>query len=284
MFWKVLSLAGLALACTPFEPGEDELPDPNAVNASSPTNTVVDSLTAEKGRDWSCIGPLNTEQAVARSNANAARLIQSLQLLSLVAGTPAVGSVRACAQRDVNCTSPVTPSVPIDGQGWVDLPLYDGFDGYLEITGPDIVSTILFYQDALSTESRRDTTPLGMVEKQLLPMLTSAIGAQQDPALGLVYLRAFDCNNDAALGVRYSIDKPSVPFYFVAGLPSSAANETEGSGLGGFINVTSGIVVVNATLTSGVKAIALPKTLFVRPNWMTGLRIIPGLRPADSAR
>jgi hypothetical protein len=293
MFRKILSLAGfapaaLALACTPFEPATDELLDPNAGSpnaaGTSATSTAVDALTPEKGRDWSCIGPLDTAQNVVRSNANAARLVQSLQLLSLVAGTPPTGSVRACAQRDVNCTNPVTPSVTIDPQGWVDLPLYDGFDGYLEITGPDIVSTILFYQDALSTESRRDTTPLGVVETQLLPMLTSALGTLQDPQLGLVYLRAFDCKNDAALGVRYSIDRASVPFYFVAGLPSSAVTETEGSGLGGFINVASGIAVVNATLSNGAKPIALPKTLLVRPNWMTGLRIIPALRPPDEAQ
>jgi len=293
MFRKILSLAGLVLAglalmglalgCTPFEPGTDELPDPNAASTSA-VNTAVDSLTAEMGRDWSCIGPLSTAQNVVRSNANAARLVQSLQLLSLVAGTPAVGSVRACAQRDVNCTNPATPDITIDPQGWVDLPLYDGFDGYLEITGPEIVSTILFYQDALSTASRRDTTPLGVVERQLLPMLTSALGTQQDPQLGLVYLRAFDCNNDAALGVRYSIDKASVPFYFVSGLPSSAVTETEGSGLGGFINVASGIAVLNASLSNGAKPIALPKTVLVRPNWMTGLRIIPALTPQDDAQ
>lgn len=283
MFRKILSLAGLLpvaleLACTPFEPGTDELPDPNAASNStttSNTNTAIDPLTAEMGRDWSCIGPLSTDQPVIRPSTNAARLVQSLQLLSLAAGTPAIGNVRACAQRDVNCTNPITPSVPIDAQGWVDLPLYEGFDGYMEITGPDLVSTILFYQDPLSPASRRDFTPVGMVEKQLLPMLTSALGTQQDPQLGLVYLRAFDCKSDPALGVRYSIDKSSVPFYFVSGLPSSAVTETEGSGLGGFINVASGIAVVNATLSSGAKPIALPKTLLVRPNWMTGLRIIP---------
>lgn len=285
MFWKILSFAGLALACTPFEPGTDELAELNAGNMNGANtgggNTAVSSLRAEMGRDWSCIGPLSTAQSVVRSNSDAARLIQSLQLLSLAAGTAPIGSVRACAQRDVNCTNPVTPSVPIDAQGWVDMPLYDGFDGYLEITGPDIVSTLLFYQDALSTDSRRDTTPLGVVEKELLPMLTGAIGAVQDPQLGLVYLRAFDCKNDAALGVHYSIDKASVPFYFVSGLPSSAVTETEGSGLGGFINVASGIAVVNIALSDASKPIALPKTLLVRPNWMTGLRIIPGLRPPD---
>jgi hypothetical protein len=294
MFRKILSLAGLApaalaLACTPFEPGTDEQPDPNAgtMNAAgtSTTNLEIDALAAEPGHDWSCIGALSAPPMVTRSNANAARLVQSLQILSLAKGTvPAGVTVRACAQRDLQCTNPVSPTVSLDAQGWADLSLYDGFDGYLEIQGPEIVPTILFYQDALSIESRRDTTPLGVVERALLPMLTSAIGAQQDPQLGLVYLRAFDCKNDPAIGVRYSIDRASVPFYFVAGLPSSAVTETESSGLGGFINVASGIAVVNAALSNGTKPIALPKTLLVRADWMTGLRIIPALRPPDEAQ
>jgi hypothetical protein len=192
--------------------------------------------------------------------------------------------VRACAQRDLECSNPVSPSVPLDAQGWADLSLFDGFDGYLEIQGPEIIPTILFYQDALTLESRRDNTPLGVVERQRLPMLTAAIGSQQDPQLGLVYLRAFDCNDQPAVGVRYSIDKSSVPFYFIAGLPTGATMETESSGLGGFINVPTGIAVVNAALRTGAKPIAVPKTVLVRPNWMTGLRIIPSLRPPDEAQ
>jgi hypothetical protein len=281
MLRKILSVIGLALACTPFEPASDELPEqPGFVDMRT------GSLMAPAGRDWSCIRQLQPDPTVARSTANAARLVQSLQVLSLAAGTvPTAASVRACAQRDVNCTVPLTANIPLDAQGWVDLPLYDGFDGYLEITGPQIVSTLLFYQDPLSAESRRDTTPLGVVETALLPMLTAAIGTPQDPALGLVTLRAFDCNNDPALGVKYTIDKPSLPWYFVAGLPSSAVTETEGSGLGGFINVPLGITVVDAALSSGERDIALPKTLLVRANWMTDLRLIPALRApaADQA-
>ena len=275
MFRKILSLSLLTVACTPFEPGTDEL-------SAGFDDARVGSLMAAEGRDWSCIGPVRPTSPVLRATANAARLVQSLQLLSLASGAvPANVSVRACTQRDVDCANPLTPSIPLDAQGWVDLPLYDGFDGYVEITGPTIASTMLFYHDALSTESRRDTTPLGLVEKALLPMLTAAIGTQQDPALGIIYLRAFDCKGNAAPGVKYSVDKPGVPFYFVAGLPSSAVTETEGSGLGGFLNVAEGISVVNMRLSNAEKEIALPKSLLVRPDWMTGLRLIPALSVPD---
>lgn len=283
MFRKVLSVVGclvgvLPLACTEFEPGTDELaPGDSFAEASS------GALTPGVGRDWSCIGDLVQEEAgVARATANAGRLIQSLQVLSLAAGTvPPDVSVRACTVIDVGCAAPVTPDLPLDAQGWVDLPLYEGFDGYLEITGPTLVPALMFYQYPLSADSRRDTAPLGLVERALLPMLTAAIGTPQDPMLGLLTLRAFDCKGDEAPGVQVSIDKPGVGWYFVSGLPSAAPTETEGSGLGGFLNVPSGITVAQFALTSREREIALPKALVSRPGWMTSLRLIPGLRPAS---
>jgi hypothetical protein len=239
------------------------------------------ALMPSAGRDWSCIGTLRTEPTVTRAVGNAPRLVTSLQVLSLVAGTVPQGvTVRACAQRDVSCSAPLTPPIPLDAQGFADLPLYEGFDGYLEIVGPQIISTLLFYQGALSAAAR-DSTALGVVETTVLPMLTAAIGTPQDPLLGLVYLRAFDCRGNGAPGVRFTIDRPSTPWYFVSGLPSAVPRETDESGLGGFINAAEGITVVDASLSSGEKDIAVPKTILVRPNWMTGLRILPALLPED---
>lgn len=278
MFRTVLSLLGLlVLGCTEFEPGTDELGGSES-GADTSTNPL---MPAAAGFDWSCIGTLQAEQTVTRSNVNPVRLVQSLQVLSLVAGTVPRGvTVRACAQRDVGCSAPLTQQIPLDAQGFADLPLYEGFDGYLEVTGPEIISTLLFYQAPL-TAAARDSTALGVVETTVLPMLTAAIGTPQDPALGLVYLRAFDCQGAGAPEVSYTIDRPGIPWYFVAGLPSGAPEETDGSGLGGFINVTEGITVVDAAPAPGQKDLMLPKTVLVRPNWMTGLRILPALLPPD---
>ncbi|MEY4548080.1 MAG: hypothetical protein RL685_4275 [Pseudomonadota bacterium] len=280
MFRTVLiPLCLAALACTEFEAGSDELQ-----GSGGSTDTRLGALTPEVGRDWSCIGALvQGDTGIARPIANAARLVQSLQVLSLAAGSvPPDVTVRACTQQDVGCVNPVTSSLPLNAEGYVDLPLYEGFDGYLEVTGPTIVSALMFYQYPLNASSRRDTTPLGIVEKAVLPMLTQAIGTPQDPGLGLLALRAFDCSNEEAPGVQYVIDRPGVPWYFVAGLPSGVPVETDRSGLGGFLNVAAGTSVVRISLSSGEREIALPKSLLSRPGWMTVLRALPSLSLPDA--
>lgn len=281
MFRSVLSLVGFAaLACTEFEPGTDELTEGDGL-ADMGTGALMPAV----GRDWTCIGTRTPEPMVARDNTDAVRLVQSVQMLSLVNGTvPPDTTVRACAQRDLSCATPLTASLPVDAQGWVDMPLFDGFDGYLEVRSPTTIPMMLFYQAPLRGTSRTDEEPLGQVEVPVLAQLTTAIGTPQDPGLGLLVLRAFDCKGDPAPGVRFSVDKPAVPFYFVAGLPSSQVTETEVSGLGGFINVPIGITVVDATLTSGEADFTDARTLFTRPGWMTALRWnAKDITPVDAA-
>lgn len=232
------------------------------------------------GKDWSCLQVQRPPSPLVTIPAGASRLVQSLQVLSLANGeVPPNVRVRACPARDVDCANPLTDNISVDLRGWVDLPLYEGFDGFLEITGETVVSTLLFYSDPLRPNGQVDKTPLGLVEKDLLPGLSGATGTQQDPALGLVYLRAFDCQGVAAPGVTFSIDRPGWRWYFVGALPSASAEETADTGLGGFINVAPGVAVVDARLPSENLAIATPKSVLVRANWMTGLRFIANATP-----
>lgn len=268
-----------ALACTEFEPGTDELTENGGV-----ADTSAGALMPAVGRDWTCLGELRAEPMVARDNINPARLVQSVQVLTLREGlVPPESVVRACAQRDLACDNPLTPSLPVDAQGWVDMPLFDGFDGYLEVTSPSTVPMMLFYQEPLRGTSRIDGEPLAQLEVPVLAQLSAALGSPQQAELGLLILRAFDCNGDGAPGVRFTVDRPGVPYYFVAGLPSSMVTETDGSGLGGFLNVPIGITVVDGALTSGEADFTLPRTLFTRPGWMTALRwIAKDMFPADA--
>lgn len=255
----------LAAACTPFEPGSDEL------SQETPSLTTA---STEDGPDWSCLDTAPPEMPLV--GPRAPQLLQSLQVLSSATNlVPPNVSVRACAQRDTECLAPLTPPTPIDAEGWVDLMLYEGFDGYLEITADTLVPTMLFYADPLDAARSVDTVPVGVIENAVLPGLAQAIGAAQAPELGLVYLRAFDCRGVPAPGVTYSIDRAGSPFYFVGGLPSATANETSEFGLGGFVNVSPGVVVVDAELPALGRGLASAKSLLVRRGWMTGIRFIP---------
>jgi hypothetical protein len=265
---SVAPLLSLALACTEFEPGSDEITSEMVSQQPLPD--------AARGQDWRCLDGAAPAPMLLRNPAGE-RLVQSLQILNLASGQviPNV-FVRACAQRDVDCTEPLTEQLRLDADGWVDVPLYEGFDGFLEVTGESLMSTVLFYADPLTPGTEVDQTPLALVETALLPALSGATGTVQDTSFGLVVLRSFDCRGDAAPGVTFSIDKPGFPWYFVGGLPSSSAVATAPeSGLGGFINVAPGVAVVNAALPGSSVPIATPKSVLVRPGWMTAMRFLP---------
>jgi hypothetical protein len=194
----------------------------------------------------------------------------------LVTGRVVPGlSVRACSQCDVECTSPLTEFEPVRSDGWIDVVLYEGFSGFLEIQGDAIVPIVLSYPEPLALGREAYSTPVSALEKAVLTSLSVAGGVQQDPTLGLVALRTLDCQGDGALGVSYEIDRAGAPWYFVAGLPSTAALETADSGLGGFINATPGVAVVSAELEGRGLAIVPPASILVRARWMTGIRFVP---------
>lgn len=258
-------LAGLA-ACTSFEPGTDEV--------APPEQTIQRNL--ELGPNWACLpdeAPLPVPYITAPGSAR--RIVRSVQLLDLVTSSPIPGlSVRACAQRDLECAEPVTEPLPVGDDGWLDVPLYDGFVGYLEITGESVISTALVYPDPVSGPDPY-TQPFALVGRDLLPLLTGAIGTPQSADQGLVALRALDCEQQDARGVRYSIDRPGVPWYFVGGLPSGSATETADSSLGGFLNIAPGIAVVSASLLPSLREIVAPTSVLVRAGWMTVVRFVP---------
>jgi hypothetical protein len=260
------AIAALAVACTPFEPGTDEL-----------GAEAAELQPAEPGRDWSCLGSVRGRpRNILPIAMGASRLVQSIQILSLVTGSTIPGvSVRACPQRDVECASPLTELEPVRSDGWIDVVLYEGFSGFLEIQGDAIVPMALFFSEPLTLGLQAYPTPVSVVEKAVLPSLTGAIGTRQDPTLGLVVLRTLDCQGEGALGVSYDIDRAGAPWYFVAGLPSSAVQETADSGLGGFINVMPGVAVVSGELEGRALAIMPPTSILVRAGWMTGIRFVP---------
>lgn len=256
----------LVPGCTQFEPGTDELAD-NAVLRQNPT----------AGRDWTCVAALEEEpRELVPESFGSTRLVQSLRMVSLVTGDAIPGlTIRACSQRDVDCANPLTEPIPLSADGWVDMPLFEGFAGFLEITGDAIVPMALFYPAPVERGGQVYSTPVSLVERALLPSLSLAAGVEQDPLLGLVVLRAYDCQGEGALDVRYSIDKAGSPWYFVAGLPSTAASATADSGLGGFMNVAPGVVVVDAELSPIGSRIVTPTSVLVRAGWMTAIRFFP---------
>jgi len=275
--WPVPLICSALLRCTSFEPGTDEL----SVDLDEPTDQVQAELEPD-GLDWSCLvqEPAEEPEDLVRAP-DSNRLVASLRLLSLRTGVAVPGTVvRACAQADVNCTAPLSEFLPAAEGGWVDVPLYPGFNGYFEVRSDTALPSLVFLARPLSVETSVDTVPFGLVETDILPSLSAATGSQQDPMLGLVWLRAFDCQGLPASGVSFNIDRAAAsPYYFIGDLPSSTAEATGGSGLGGFVNVQPGIAVVGAAVNDTGRALGSSRTLLVRRGWLSGVRIVPAAFP-----
>jgi hypothetical protein len=264
---RLTALAALAVACTPFEPGTDQL---GGADGSEPTS-------AEPGRDWRCLGRIEeAARNLLPEGPSAERFVHSIQFLSVVTGAIVPGlSVRVCAQRDVECAMPVTDFEPVRPDGWIDVVLYEGFSGFLEIQGDAIMPMAFFYPEPITRDREVYASAIGVLERAVVPSLSAAAGAQQESTLGLVVLRAYDCQGEAALGVSYDIDKAGTPYYFVAGLPSLAAVDTSESGIGGFFNVAPGVIVASARLESTGVGILKPASMLVRAGWLSYVRFIP---------
>jgi hypothetical protein len=204
---------------------------------------------------------------------NAPQVIYSMQMVDLSSGVIYRNlQVRACALTDVNCSNPLTNMLSVNEQGRVDVPLFQNFTGYLEITSDELVPQLFYVNAPLQPRTAPDF-PLAMVSLSSLGPLLQLLG-NVGPDTGIIGIRIFDCQGVTATGVSLSSDKDDArPWYFVDGLPSSMQAETGREGLAGFIDVPPGLTVVRAEGPDGTD-LGL-QSMVVRPGWMSSMYVRP---------
>lgn len=169
--------------------------------------------------------------------------------------------------------SPVTPPITPDAAGWVDVPLYEGFDGYLEITSPGAVPSMLFYGEPLTNARNVDPDPAFLVEMETaLAFDRLFLGREAFPNTGVINVRALDCQNAPAPAVQFTLEPAAVGWYYAGEIPVATAQATTESGVGGFSDVAPGTVVVTAELAEDGRPLAPPQSVFVRGGWFTNIR------------
>lgn len=195
-------------------------------------------------------------------------MVYSLQLLDLATLQPSAGlQVRACGLTDLNCERPVVAPLVVRADGWVDIPLFVGFTGYLEVTGEGVLPGIIVPSDPLTLDSEPGY-PYLTLSQLALSALGRAVNIEVDPALGMLSVRAFDCQGVTAPGVQLTKVGPGTPWYFVSGLPSSIERKTDAEGFGGFANAPPGLAQVNALTAEGT-SISGELNMMVRPGWLS---------------
>lgn len=256
---SVVTLAwGMVWGCTPFEPGDDQLAEEQA------------SLL----QAWSCLAESGELRATPVFSGDAPRVVFSIQVIDLSSGQIYPdATVRACGLTDVNCEAPVSDTLPVDSQGWVDIPLFRDFVGYLEITSPQIVPAMFYLTEPVLPQMATEF-PLTMVSLGSIGPLTQLVGVQLEPGTGIFATRSFDCAGNTASGVTLLSEAEGVPWYFVDGLPSRMASATSADGIAGFVNVPPGLVLFETFAPNGA-SVGGRQSLVVRPNWLSTAFIRP---------
>jgi hypothetical protein len=250
-----------------------------AGSACSSLASESDTLTGSAADGpWRCF-----ESAGSRPNVNAARFDYSMQVLDLATKRPPSNlNVRACALSDLTCSRPVTPAVGLNADGRVVLPLTLGFDGFLELTADDMGPTLSLFAEPLSRElaTLMASQPTPMLSLESLQALQASLGAAISAQAGQIALTALDCNARPAAGMRVQVAAPAVPFAVISGLPVAQRDTTGADGIVGFVNVTAGVAVVNASIV-GLNAALDQRTLPIRSGWITQTTLLPGPLPFD---
>lgn len=228
---------------------------------------------------WGCVGKHLPPPADDRS----APVAFPLRFLDETGGGGRAGvAVAACEDNDPDCAAPIA-QLSSDADGTLAVPLWSGFKGFLKID-PDAGTSALYstYLPVIPIPDKNVQNPyIGvwpLFGKDVFPALATTSGGDPLKAgYGHLLFIALTCNGQRAPGMRATTDVVSGDTYGFytddSNLPSKTLQSTQKDGVGGFINLPSGNVVVTLRRDSGELVSA--HTIFVRPDTLTIVSIDP---------
>lgn len=257
------------LSCTKFASEFDSL------EGEAGDQTRVAALEAGEG-DWSCAADAPPIAGVPSPVAPALTFAFSVVDFVTGAGIQDV-QVRACFRPDVACDSPATALLAPGSDGKVRVPLYAGFNGYLEVSSAGMLPVLLFFGAPWSADflAELEQVPLQLLPVAALLALGDSARVQLDPSGGVIGINAYDCAGTAASGVRLELDARGVAYAFVNDLPVLNQDVTSEQGLAGFVNVSPGVVVLRGFAQDSTTPLTV-ETLLVRGGWLTSVSVVPG--------
>jgi hypothetical protein len=259
-------MLGAALGCTEFADGADELP-------------VTGVLPNLAGEDWGCLAEERPPNPTVPVDTNRPLTYRGTWLDIGTRSPPPNLRARACGIADPACSAPLTPVVAADATGVVELPLFHGFAGYLEVTSDVTVPTIAFFASTLTANTSTvyaEVLPRTLVQPAALVSLAEVNGIQIEPTAGYVVIYSVNCAGRLSANVEFSLDNQgsAVRYYFANSFPSITLEATTPDGMGGFVNVPGGGATVSATQGSTGELVRTA-TLFVRPGWGSSIVLGP---------
>jgi hypothetical protein len=264
-----LALLGPALGCTEFADGDDMLVEgedsPPGQDATGSSN------------DWSCLSGVIGRNTSLTPTDRDQPFTFSVEVTGDGGTMPRNLAARACANLDPECMTPVAPPSGFGSDGRVELELFQGFFGFIEVTSDDTVPTLFFLPEILTGDTVGP--PLRLISSAALQTIARLNDVEIDTARGHMALIVEDCAGARASDVKLTNDKGGVGFYYLSGIPSQTIAQTAADGVGGFVNLLPGAVSVRAELAADLREIAA-KSMYVRPGWMTASVISPLVSPS----
>jgi hypothetical protein len=265
-----------SVACTAFEPGDDELPDMETEELSPPELAAAAAPVAPSG-GWACLVDDGVIEAPFTDESR--RFVYTVRIETLFGDVPTNTIVRACSTADLDCTQPVTPDLAVDARGVVEVPLFWGFDGYLEIHADGIIPSVSYLRQPLYADSVQ-SIPVQVAPIEALSAYAMANGTTLREDRALLAVEVFDCNWALAAGIEVSNDAGGVAFSFTNGLPTIGMSVTDGRGLAGALNVPPGVVRAAGEIVATGQRVGA-RTINARAGWTSALALVPSalLRP-----
>jgi hypothetical protein len=170
-------------------------------------------------------------------------------------GSPIEGiTVKACAKADTTCVAPLATALTgANGEVSIEVPVTPtaGFDGYFDLSGPDIPPSLVFVHPPPFEDIPPGALTVPLIDNPTLGFLGNLIDL--DPARGHVALVGLDCAQAEASGLSFACDTAdasSSPLYVQNGIPSLVATSTDDTGVGAIFNVVAGPANVTASVAS----------------------------------
>jgi hypothetical protein len=204
-----------------------------------------DRVCVPGGGDWSCLGQIDEPQSDKK-------VILGLEWVDFLNRTQRISdiTIRVCSQIDFECLSPLDGIARELEEGLWQFELSADFFGYIEVTGPNVIPTIVMlnpYTHQVLPAPLELTVPLG--SPLALSTVTRAIGVTTDDELGHVMMTARDCKGQLAAGIAGSIgESQGTPFTIRHPfIPATDELETDRTGFWGTLNVKPGFYTVQGT-------------------------------------
>lgn len=265
-------LLGATPGCTEFEAGNDELPAPES------------SVAAIGGDEWACLGEAPATPVV-QVDMNRPLAYRGTWLDIVTRAAPPNLRARACGISDPECNAPLTPFIAADTSGVLQLPLFHGFAGYLEVLSDTTVPTVAFFPATLTANTStvfQEPVPRTLVQPGGLISLAQVNGIEIVPTAGYVVMFSLNCFESLTANVEFSLNDQAAAtrYYFANQFPSITLETTTPDGIGGFVNVPSGVATVSATRFS-TRELIRAATVFVRPGWGSSIVLGPYASAGD---